>query len=154
MRNALSFLVAAALSAALAQPQANVCESFAAADISGVVGAAASAGRQLVPGTCVWTAKGISLTIARIDTGDRAAALALVDAVKARGQKGDDIHDEGGLGDRAVSTVNSNKRGLSLVAADRGTSWNLTVDSGDQAIDVVTVLPKLRALLRKGIGTK
>jgi len=153
MRSAVSFFVAAVLSAAL-QPQANVCESFGAVDITPVIGAGASAGRQVIPGTCVWTAKGISLTIARVDTGDAAASLALVDAVKGRGQKGDEIRDEPGLGQRAVSTVNANRRGLSLVAADGSVSWNLAVDSGDQAIDAVAMLPKLRELLRKGLTGK
>jgi len=154
MRNAVSFLVAVGVLAALAPPQANVCESFAAADIAAVIGAGASTGRELVAGSCVWAAKGISLTIARVDTGDPASALALVDAVKGRGQKGDEIHDERGLGQRAVSTVDSNRRGLSLVAADGSTSWNLAVDSGDQKIDAAAMLPKLRELLRKGMTRK
>jgi len=74
--------------------------------------------------------------------------------VKGRGQKGDEIHDERGLGQRAVSTVDSNRRGLSLVAADGSTSWNLAVDSGDQKIDAAAMLPKLRELLRKGMTRK
>jgi hypothetical protein len=154
MRKALScfILVGAAIAAAGARQQASVCEMFSPADITGVIGPGASPGRPIVSGSCVWTAKGISLTVARVDTGDPAAALAMVGAVKGRGQKGDDVHDEPGLGQGAVSTFNGNKRGLSLIAADGGTSWHLAVDSGDQLIDARTMLPKLRALVRKGIS--
>jgi len=53
-----------------------------------------------------------------------------------------------------VSTVDGNRRGVSLVAADGSTSWNLAVDSGDQKIDAATMLPKLRELLRKGMTRK
>ena len=137
--------------AAAPQQPANVCEMFTAADVAAVIGAGAQPGRQLIPGSCVWAGKGISLTIARVDAGEPGEALALVDAVKGRGQKGDQVRDESGLGQRAVSTVAGNKRGVSLIAADGKLSWNLSVESGDQALDTTAILAKLRTLLKKGM---
>ena len=39
--------------------------------------------------------------------------------------------------------------GVSLIAADGKISWNLSVDSGDQALDTTAMLAKLRTLLKK-----
>jgi hypothetical protein len=132
----------------------DVCRMFSAADVAVVIGQASAPGRAIIPGTCVWTGKGISLTIATMDAGEPAAALALVQAAKSRAQKGEVVKDEAGLGQRAVSTIAANRRGISLVAADAKTSWNLTLDSGHQAIDAATALPRLRDLLKKGMAAR
>src|SRR3954463_10019027 len=83
---------------ATAQQPADVCAMFGAAEIAAVIGSGISPGRQMVPGTCGWSGAGLSLTIARRDAGDAAAAAGLVAAVKARAQKGDVVSDERTLG--------------------------------------------------------
>jgi hypothetical protein len=137
---------------AAAQQPADVCAMFGAAEIAAVIGSGISPGRQMVPGTCVWSGAGVSLTIARMDAGDAAAAAGLVAAVKARAQKGDVVSDERTLGAHAVSTVAANHRGVSVVASQGTMSWNLSVDSGDRAIEITTMLPKLRTLLKKAMA--
>src|SRR4051812_45025872 len=137
---------------AAAQQPADVCAMFGAAEIAAVIGSGISPGRPMVPGACVWSGAGVSLTIARMDGGDAAAAAGLVAAVKARAQKGDVVSDERTLGAHAVSTVTANHRGVSLVASQGTMSWNLSVDSGDRAIEITTMLPKLRTLLKKAMA--
>jgi len=63
MRNAVLglALTLSSISPAGQQQPANVCEMFGAADVAAVIGAGAQPGRQLVPGSCVWAGKGISL---------------------------------------------------------------------------------------------
>jgi hypothetical protein len=151
--SALALLAMTFAAAAMQQPP-DVCKMFAESDIAAVLGAGSSSGSRMVAGTCVWTAKGLSLTIARMDASAPAEAVGVVDVSKMRAQKGDIVKDEAGVGQRAVSTVSANHRGLSLVAADGKTVWSFTMDSGDQAIDAATALPKLRDLLKKGLAAK
>src|SRR4051812_47229147 len=139
------------VSAAARQP-ADVCAMFGAAEIAAVIGSGISPGRQMVPGTCVWSGAGVSLTMARMDTADAAAAVGLVAAVKARAQKGDVVSDERALGPHAVSMISANHRGVSLVASQGTVSWNVSVDSGDRPIETTTLLPKLRTLLKKAMA--
>lgn len=154
MRTLLAVLALALTSAVAAQPPPDVCKTFSDEDAAALLGAASSAGRPMVAGTCVWAGKGVSLTIARMDAGTPAEAIGVVDVSKMRAQKGDVVTDEAGVGQRAVSTVSANHRGLSLVAANGKTVWSMTLDSGEQAIDAATVLPKLRDLLKKGMAGK
>jgi hypothetical protein len=150
----LLVLMALAVTHATPQSPPDVCAMFSDAEVAAVVGAAGSTGRQMVPGSCVWTGKGISLTIGRLDAGQPADAQGVVEVSKLRAQQGDVVKDEAGLGQRAVATVAANHRGISLIAADGPTVWNLSLDSADQAIDDAAVLPKLRDLLKKRIGPK
>jgi|1185.fasta_scaffold07326_4 hypothetical protein len=140
--------------ASASQSPADVCKMFGDSDVAAVLGPATSAGRQMVPGTCVWAGKGVSLTIGRLEAGAPEEAAGVVDISRMRAQPGDIVKDETGVGQRAVSTFTANHRGLALVAADGKIVWNVAMDSGDQAIDAAAVLPKLRDLLKKGLAAK
>jgi len=130
-----------------------VCRAFEKSDVAQVVGADATDGQTLVPGTCSWNAKGANLSISRA-TFEQGDAGMLLESRKIGAAQGDVVTDEAGIGHRAVSVLAGNKRTLTLLAVNGNDLWTFTLSKGDQPVDVEAVLPRLRDLAKKGIGAK
>jgi hypothetical protein len=136
------------------QPKApDVCKLFVKADVAQVLGADATDGQTLIPGTCSWNAKGANLSISRASFGQGEAGMLLESRKIAIGQ-GDVVTDETGIGQRAVSTLAANKRTLTLLAVNGNELWTFTLSKGDQPVDVESVLPRLRELAKKAIASQ
>jgi hypothetical protein len=133
-----------------AKPQ-DVCPLFVKADIVAVLGADATDGQTLIPGTCSWNAKGANLSISRA-TFEQGEAGMLLEARKIGVGQGEVVTDETGIGQRAVSTLASNKRTLTLLAVNGNDLWTFTLSKGDQPVEAATVLPRMRELAKKGIA--
>ena len=78
----------------------------------------------------------------------------ILDARKAGAGKDEQVQDETGVGQRAVSMVAANKRTLTLMAVDGGVLWTFTLSKGDQAVDVASALPLLKDLARRGLTAR
>jgi hypothetical protein len=143
-----------AIAGALQTPQPpEVCSLFVTAEVAQVVGADATNGQTLIPGTCSWNAKGANLSISRASFGPGEAGM-LLDSRKVAVAQGDVVTDETGIGQRAVSTLTANKRTLTLLAVHGNDLWTFTLSKGDQPVDAEAVLPRLRALAKKGLAAK
>src|SRR6185369_10268738 len=136
------------------QPKApDVCKAFLKADVAQVLGADATDGQTLIPGSCSWNAKGANLSISRASFGQGEAGL-LLESRKIAVAQGDVVADETGIGQRAVSTLAANKRTLTLLAVNGNDLWTFTLSKGDQPVDADAVLPRLRELAKKGLSAK
>jgi hypothetical protein len=130
-----------------------VCKLFVKADIVQVLGADATDGQTLIPGTCSWNAKGANLSISRATFGQGEAGM-LLDSRKVGAGPGDVVTDETGIGQRAVSSLASNRRTLTLLAVNGNDLWTFTLSKGDQPVDASAVLPRMRELAKRGIAAK
>jgi hypothetical protein len=137
----------------LQAPAFDACKVFVKTDIVGVLGADASDGQVLVPGTCSWNGKGANLTVSRNALGPDEAGL-LLEARRASAGQGDVVKDEAGIGQRAISNLASNKRTLTLIAAAGTDLWTFTLSKGDQPVDADTILPRLRDLAKRAVAAK
>jgi hypothetical protein len=141
-------------SAVLGAQASDLCASFKKADVAPVLGADASAGAAVIPGSCSWNATGKNLTITRAQIADASEGRPLVDAFKSGAERGDIVKDEPGLGDRAASRADANGRTITLVAVSGTAVWNVTLSAGDQKIDVAAALSRMRDLTKAAITTK
>lgn len=153
----MTFLVAVlsftATLASAQKPAPDVCGTFPKADVIAVLGSDA-ADQTLLPGTCSWNGKGANLLISRTTLRESAEAGMILDARKAGAGKDEQVQDETGVGQRAVSMVAANKRTLTLMAVDGGVLWTFTLSKGDQAVDVASALPLLKDLARRGLTAR
>ena len=147
------WLWAVVMTGAMQTQAPDVCKLFVKADVAQVVGADATDGETLIPGTCSWNAKGANLSISRASFEQSEAAM-LLEARKMSAAQGDVVTDETGIGQHAVSTISANKRTLTLLVVNGKELWTFTLSKGDQPVDAATVLPRLRDLARKGIAAK
>lgn len=132
----------------------DLCKVFVKADVAQVLGADATDGQALIPGSCSWNATGANLLISRA-TFEQGEAGMLLEARKiGAGGQGEVVSDEAGIGQRAVSTITSNKRTLTLLAVNGNDLWTFTLSKGDQPVDAPAVLPRMRELAKKGIAAK
>src|SRR4051812_10024057 len=96
---------------------ADVCSSVAKADVAAVLGADASDGQPLIPGTCSWNGKGANLSVSRMTLPQAQDAAMIFDA-RAAASKDETTTSETGIGQRAASSLAANKRTLTLMAVD------------------------------------
>jgi hypothetical protein len=146
----LTLLLGCAVSVS-AQP--DPCTLFTKDDVAAVLGAAPSAdGHQILPGTCTWGATGITLTVSRtaVDTADSAGQM--LDLARTNAAPGEQIKDEAGLGDRAVSRVDRYSRSVELQVAAGNRFWRFMVETADQKIPADATLTALRKLAGKAIA--
>lgn len=148
---AWTLVVGSAMQAPSKPPE--VCNLFVTAEVAQVLGADASDGQTLVAGTCSWNAKGANLSISRASFGQGEAVM-LLDSRKIAVAQGDVVAEESGIGQRAISTLAANKRTLTLLAVNGNDLWTFTLSKGDQPVDADAVLPRLRALAKKGLAAK
>lgn len=156
MTHLLPFVLLVGFSAAssvAAQTPTDVCALFSAADVTPVLGAPpAQAGRPILPGTCVWSATGISLTVYDTDVQDPAQAIQMVEVARTRVQAPQIAKEEPGLGQRAVSTFGPKGDDVELWVANGSHVWRFSVETADKRINVDTTLPRLRAMAHKALG--
>ena len=150
-RLAWMFVCLSSTCAAFAGPN-DVCKIFSADDVHSVLGAPpAKPGVAVIPGSCSWSAPGVSLTIADTDVQDPAAALQALEASRARAAKSDAARDEPGLGQRAVSIVEARGRSIDLFVASGSHLWRFGVEGVDKKLETDRILPALRAAARKAL---
>lgn len=131
----------------------DVCKLFTNADVAAVLGAAPKGpGTSIVPGTCVWGAAGLSLTVSRTDAGDAETAVRLVDVMRTSAQPGEQIKDEPGLGQHALSRIGRYRRSADLQIAAGTGMWRFLIETADQKIDAEAALGHLRELARKALA--
>jgi hypothetical protein len=141
------------MSGVIQTPAPDVCKAFAKADVVAVVGADATDGQMLIPGTCSWSAKGANLSISRATLGTGDAGM-VFEARKGSAAEGEVVFDVAGVGQRAVSTLAANKRTLTLLAVNGNDLWTFTLSKGDQPVDTDVLLPRMRDLAKKGLAGK
>lgn len=148
-----TILVAALLlpSPSAAQSPKPVCDLVTEADAAAVIGPVQQKQAILGADQCVFTVKGMSLMINRLTQQDPEQIEMMMQLPKNRARKGDQVKDEPGIGDRAVSEVS---RGHLLVMTAVGdTVWSFGVDAVYNT-DISATLPKLRELAKKVAGGK
>lgn len=147
---AMMLLFGCAVSAA-AQP--DPCTLFTKDDVAAVLGAPPKAdGHQIMPGICTWGATGITLTVGRTDVDSPKTAGQMLDVARTNAAPGEQIKDEAGLGDRALSRVDRYGRSAELQVAAGNRFWRFVVEAADQKIAVDTTLAQLRKLAGKAVA--
>jgi hypothetical protein len=147
---AMMLLLVCAVSAS-AQP--DPCTLFTKDDVAAVLGGAPRAdGHQILPGTCTWGATGITLTVSRTEVDTAEAAAQMLDLARTNASPGEQIKDEAGLGDRALSRVDRYSRSVELQLASGNRFWRFVVETADQKIAADPTLTALRKLAGKAVA--
>ena len=140
------FLVAGAT-----RGQTPVCEVVSESDAAAVIGSVEKKSSTLGPDQCVFTTKGMSLLIGRMQSQEPEAVQGMIQLPKQRAREGDVVQDEPGIGDAATSELS---RGHAMIiAAQKDIVWTFTVDH-TYGQDLSATLPKLRELAKKALTAK
>jgi hypothetical protein len=131
--------------------QAPVCEVVSESDAAAVIGSVEKKSSMLGPDQCVFTTKGMSLLIGRMQSQDPEAVQGMIQLPKQRARKGDVVQDEPGIGDAATSELS--KGHAMIIAAQKDIVWTFTVDHTYNQ-DLSATLPKLRELAKKALTAK
>lgn len=136
-----------------ASAQPDPCTLFTQDDVAAVLGAAPGAdGRQILPGTCTWSASGITLTVAATDVDSARTAAQMVELARTNAAAGEQVKDEPGIGDRALSRVGQYARSVELQVAAGNRFWRFMVETADQKIASDATLAQLRKLAGKALA--
>ena len=128
-----------------------VCDLVTEADAAAVIGPVQQKQAILGADQCVFTAKGMSLMINRLTQQDPGQIEMMMQLPKNRARAGDQVKDEPGIGQRAVSEVSKGR--LLIMTAVGDTVWSFGVDAVYNT-DISATLPRLRELAKKVAAAK
>lgn len=149
MLRRLALLLVLLMPATASAQDKPMCDLLTDAEVEDLFGKPGVKKRSIIgPNDCNWYMMGYSLMVNRLVDEPETARM-MVETALTNVRDGDKVQEEAGIGQRAVSTVAWNGRGISLVAASGKTAWTMTYDRVDQKVDVEKALPKLRAIAKK-----